>query len=197
MNQQSSFSTYFAELQVCWKAIAGMCAATIVISIIYIFLLKWITKPLLYISMLLILITFVLLGGYSFLHKDEYEKDSDNYKYALAGAIVSWTIAFAYAICICCCWKNISLGATIMETASEFVSSNIRIVTLPVIAYLIVIPFFIYWFTTAVFLYSIGEVKFKKNSFINEIVWDEYTEYLMWYYLFGLFWVVAFIIGVQ
>lgn len=51
-----------------------MCGGTIVISIVYIFLLKWITKPLLYTSMLLILIGFVLLGGWCWMKKDEYDR---------------------------------------------------------------------------------------------------------------------------
>jgi len=55
---------------------------TIVISIIYVFLLKWITKPLLYVSMFVIFVAFVLLGGYCYLHMEEYAGDpeSENYK---------------------------------------------------------------------------------------------------------------------
>jgi len=51
-----------------------MCVATIFISIIYIFLLKWLTKPLLYISMVLILAGFVLLGGWLWLKKADYNE---------------------------------------------------------------------------------------------------------------------------
>jgi solute carrier family 44 (choline transporter-like protein), member 2/4/5 len=50
-----------------------MCAATLLISIIYIFLLKWITKPLLYISMVLILVFFILLGGWSWMQREKYD----------------------------------------------------------------------------------------------------------------------------
>jgi hypothetical protein len=59
-----------------------MSLMTIVISIIYVFLLKWITKPLLYISMVLILLGFLLLGGFAWMHKDEYKPESDNYMYS-------------------------------------------------------------------------------------------------------------------
>jgi hypothetical protein len=50
-----------------------MAVATIFISIFYIFLLKWITKPLLYVSMLIILVAFVLLGGWLWMKKAEYD----------------------------------------------------------------------------------------------------------------------------
>ena len=137
-----------------------MSGLTIVISAFYIFLLKWCTKPLLYISMLLIFIFFVGLGGYCYVHMADYEPDSDNYKFTMAGAYVSWAICLIYALFVCCCWKNISLGASIMECASEFVSQNLRIVLLPVFAYAVVIPVFIIWTYCAVHLYSIGEAKF-------------------------------------
>ena len=59
-----------------------MSGMTIVISIIYVFLLKWITKPLLYVSMFVIFVAFVLLGGYGYLHMEEYAGDpeSEGYK---------------------------------------------------------------------------------------------------------------------
>lgn len=89
----------------------------------------------------------------------------------MAGAIVAWVVGAAYMICVCCCWKNISLGATIMECASQFVSQNLRVVTLPVIAYLVCLPVFIIWTACATYLYSIGTPMFAENSFIATIEW--------------------------
>jgi len=101
-----------------------MCFVTLFIAIIYIFLLKWITKPLLYASMVIILAFFILMGGFCFIKRGDYdpELEKDNYNYALIGAIVSWVLAGIYLCFILCCWKNISLGASIMEAASAFVS---------------------------------------------------------------------------
>lgn len=174
-----------------------MSGMTIVISMIYIWLLKYITKPLLYVSMLIILLCFLILGAFCYTEMVTYEPDSDDYKFALAGMCVSWGVGLAYLICICCCWNNIALGASIMECASEFVSGNIRVVALPIIAYIIVIPVFILWTYCAIFLYSIGEAKYVENAFLATIEWKQETEYLFWAYFFGLLWVIAFIICVQ
>lgn len=197
MNSKANFGKYFAELQECWRVLAGMCGGTIVISIIYIFLLKWITKPLLYISMVVILAMFVLLGGWSWMQKDKYDAESDDYMYAQVGAYVAWGISAVYLCFMCCCWSNISLGASIMEAASDFVSQNLRIILLPIFSYLICLPFIVYWVYTAVYIYSIGEPEFEKNSFIANIKWDDRTNYMIWYFLFGLFWVIAFLICLQ
>jgi solute carrier family 44 (choline transporter-like protein), member 2/4/5 len=84
-----------------------------------------------------------------------------------------------------------------MESASEFVAQNLRIVFLPLISYVWVMLFFLYWIYTAVYLYSIGEPEFRKNSPVANIVWDQQTWGMMWYFMFGLFWCVAYFICLQ
>lgn len=122
LEESHNFGKYLAELQDCWRPMAVMAAGTVVISIVYIFLLKWITKPLLYTSMVLIQFMFILLGLWSWMEKDKFEPDTDNFKWAKYGAYIAWAISAIYLCFVCCCWKNISLGASIMEAASDFVS---------------------------------------------------------------------------
>jgi membrane protein required for beta-lactamase induction len=69
-----------------WKPIAIMCGGSFVIALIYVFLLRWIVKPILYLSMFIILFVFIALGAWCFMHSKELEKtpkgkDSDEYKY--------------------------------------------------------------------------------------------------------------------
>jgi hypothetical protein len=163
LDKQSGMGQYIVQLKASWEAIAIMSFVTILISLLYIWLLKWITKPLLYVSMLIILLCFLVMAAYGYMVAQEYEKDSDDWKMAMAGAIFCGIVAVLYAVCICCCWKNISLGASIMECASEFVASNSRIVLVPVIAYILVVPIFVMWTFVAVHIYSIGDVTFVEN----------------------------------
>ena len=176
-----------------------MAAATIFISLFYIWLLKCITKPLLYTSMLLILLLFIASGALCWLKKGDYDPilEENNYNAAFAGAIVCWTLALLYFCFIVCCWKNIALGASIMEAASDFVTSTIRVIWLPIGAYILCVPYIAYWVVSAVYLYSIGEPYYKDMSLVAEIKWTDNTTYLWWFFLFGLLWTVAFIICAQ
>ena len=63
---------YVTQMQYCWQHLIGMAAMTFVVSAVYVFLLKWLTKPLLYISIVLILLGFGLLGIFLWLRKEEY-----------------------------------------------------------------------------------------------------------------------------
>lgn len=151
------------DLQNGWKPIAIMAAGSFVVAFIYVFLLRWIVKPLLYISMVLILVMFIAIGAWCFIHAADFKKDSNEYKYNIAGAGVAWGIAFAYLCCMCCCWKNIALGASIMEAASAFVTSNIRILILPIIAYFLSVIVFLVWIYSAVYIWSVGTSEYRKG----------------------------------
>lgn len=81
MNDKFNIGQYMADLQACWKGMAIMCVVTLVIAIVYIFLLKWITKPLLYVSMLLILVFFILLGGWCWIKRSQYDPENEKQNY--------------------------------------------------------------------------------------------------------------------
>lgn len=48
-----------------------------------------------------------------------------------------------------------------MEAASDFVTSNMRVIFLPILAYVVSLGFFAYWAVTAVYLYGIGDVTYN------------------------------------
>lgn len=47
---------------------AIMCAGSFFIALLYIFILKWITKPLLYMSLLIILVALCAFGAFVFMY---------------------------------------------------------------------------------------------------------------------------------
>lgn len=56
-----------------------------------------------------------------------------------------------------------------MEAASDFVSGNLRILVLPIVAYLLSLIFFAYWIVTCVYIYGIGDVKFDPKLPIAKV----------------------------
>jgi ABC-type dipeptide/oligopeptide/nickel transport system permease component len=134
-----------------------MAFVTLFVTIGYVWLLKICTKPLLYTSMLIIFVLGVACGYYAYKETLKYEdKTSSDYKMALTGAIVIWVIVLVYSIFICCFWRQIALGASIMEAASEFLTSNKKVVLLPAIAYLMCIPVIFWWTSSCIYIYSMG-----------------------------------------
>jgi len=197
MNEQVGLAAYVTDIKESWQVLLIMGFGSFVITLIYLFLLKWITKPLLYVSLFMIFILGLLCGYFAWMKADDYEGQPDNQKFAKGVAIAIWIITAIYVFFVCCQWSNIALGASIMEAAGEFVSTNSRIGLLPIVAYVLCIPVTAWWSASSVMLYSIGEPTFEDKSFIATIVWESQTNYMFWFFLFGFFWIIAFIIALE
>lgn len=101
-----------------------MCFVSLLVTVTYVCLLRWIAKPIIYGSLFAIFILGVLAGYYVYLKREDYEPGTANNRHAFGAAYAIWVITFIYTIFVCCQWNNIALGASIMEAASDFVSSN-------------------------------------------------------------------------
>lgn len=114
----------------------------------------------------------------------------------LASTIVAGVLTLLYLIFLCCQFKNIAIGADIMSAAGEFVSMNPRIVMVPIVSYCFVLPIALWYAVVNAFLYSTGEPKFVKKEMFALLENKKDTETLFWLFMFGFFWVVAFIIAI-
>lgn len=84
-----------------------------------------------------------------------------------------------------------------METASEFIGQNKKLVFFPFAAYLLCVPILLWWIVTAVMIYGLGEPKFKQDSVIADVEMGDTNSYMFLFEMFGLFWLIAWIIAVQ
>jgi hypothetical protein len=177
LKEDYGFGKIASDLKSGWKGILIMFAVSLGFALTYVFCLKWFVKPLLYLSMLMILLFFLLLGAWSWLKMKDFQSGDgispsnidpavyykNNIMYCKAGAAIAWTIAFIYFCFIICCWKNIALGAAVMETSSAFVGQNLKVLVIPFFTYIFVFLFLTYWILAAVWLYCIGEPQPKPN----------------------------------
>jgi len=82
-----------------------------------------------------------------------------------------------------------------MQTASDFIRDTYRIFLVPIFFFFVFIIWLVYWITSLIFIWSVGDVKCCRDTPFASIEWNDTTRYVFWYNLFGLFWVNAFIIG--
>jgi hypothetical protein len=72
MGDNENLSQYIRELAEARTPLIIMAFAVFVTTIIYIYLLRFIAKPVLYVSMFALFVFGVLGGGYVFMMKDQY-----------------------------------------------------------------------------------------------------------------------------
>jgi len=102
------------DLAVSWWVLLVAAGISLVASTVYLMLLKWIAKPMIYISMVLIFVLMVGGGFYVLYVGYNYESGDHTRNVMIGMAILIWILCFIYLIAICCCWRSIQLAAAIM-----------------------------------------------------------------------------------
>lgn len=186
---------YMGDLAVAWWILLVAAGISLVFSLAYLFLLRWIAKPMIYISMVIIFLLLVGGGFYVFYVGLTYEAGDHTRNLMIAMAIVIWVLCFIYLVLICCCWRNIQLAAAIMQAASDFVRNTTRIFFVPGVFFLIIGVWVVFWVISAIWVFSVGDVEKRDGLPIGEVKWSTTTRYVWIYHLFGLLWVSAFIMA--
>jgi len=128
-----------------------------VLSLIYLYALRLIVKPLLYISFLLIMVLLVAGGVYLFISSDDYPEGDSTRDYMKYGSYVVFGLAALYLIILLCCCSRIKLGIGIMEAASDFSRNVSSVFFIPIVFFLFTLVWGAFWCVSAVYVYSVGE----------------------------------------
>lgn len=83
-----------------------------------------------------------------------------------------------------------------MAAAGDFVSTNTRIVFVPLMAYLICIPVVLWYAATNVYLYSTGTPKYVEGQMFAMLEESQMVYTMFWLFMFGFFWIVAWVIAI-
>jgi hypothetical protein len=191
------FGNYINDIKDAWFVMLVMSVVSLCVTVFYVWLLQHFTKPLLYTSLVLIFVLGCATGYFAYSQTQTLPKESKEYAAASVGSYVIWIIVALYTCFIVCNWDNISLGASIMETASEFVTENKSIVTQPLKAYAICLPIICWWTLSAVFIYSMGTPIFEEQKFVATIEGGTGSTFMFCYFAFGLFWILSWVIAMQ
>lgn len=171
-----------------------MGACSIGYTLVYFFLLKWITKPILYLSLLFIFVFGAMVTGW-FVHRTwQYPFRSNDWKYSATGASLAGILTLLYVVFLCC--VDVAVGADIMAAAGEFVSANPQTVFVPIFFYIFCLPVVLWYGATNVYLYSTGEPQFVEGKMFAVLESTEEANVMFWVFLFGFFWIVAFLISI-
>ena len=207
MSAGDQMTAIIVDMRKAWPVIIYGALTSLVVTFIYVFVLKWMAKPLLYLSILMMLVLMGGGGAYLWLTQlkmpdlqsnpdGEDTANSQKQMYQIA-AYVLWALAAIYMIFICCSCSNIMLAANIVKAASDFLSSNTRIIFMPLFMYLLMVPIVCCWLYSVLSLASIGTPVYKENSYIGSMIYQDEVKYAFTFMLFGLFWIIAFLDAVQ
>ena len=189
-------TSYIGDIAYSWELILICTLTACVLAYIYLLLIQYVGAIIIWLTIILLQVTLIASGLYVYSQHDKYEEGSDYRDWMKYGAYTIWGIAALYFLCICCCWNAIRIGVACYTTAADYISRNLRIYLVPVITYLIAGLWLAVWLVSAIYVFSIGTPEPRENyEFITEIKWEGNTRNILWFQLFMLFWINAFIMG--
>lgn len=125
-------------------------------------------------------------------------RDGDDTKtYLRIAAGVCWFFAFIYCACLICMWKSLQISLAVLECASDFVGSNLRIVFVPIVFFVMNVIVFIFWILAVIAIFSVGEIdnSSTSGSQTKTVKWNDTTRSLVYFMVFGILWIMAFLIA--
>ena len=147
------------DLATCWWVFLVLGGISAVLSFIYLVLMRWFAKPIIYLSMVSIVVLLVGGGFYVFFIATKYDV-GDNTRKAMQGmGILLWILSGIYLLILCCCWSRIKLGTAIMEASSDYVANTPSVLFVPLIFFVICGVWVVWWVISAVFVYSVGDAQ--------------------------------------
>lgn len=190
-------TSYIYDIATAWKVIAICSGTAIVLGYLYLLLIRCMGAVIVWLSIILLQLSLIAGGAYVYMQSDEYPEESDYRDWVKYAAYGIWGVAGLFLVCICCCWNAIRIGIAVYQTTAEYVSKNLRIFFLPMVAYIVAGLWLTIWLVSFIYVFSIGEPVAREApyQFITEIKWEDNTRYIVLYQIFMLFWINAFVMG--
>ena len=188
---------YVGDIYYAWKLILICTVTAILLGYIYLILIKFLAGWIVWLSIILIQVCLLVGGYYMYNSSEDYPEESDYRDWVKYVAYGLWGLSALYFCCICCCWNAIRIGIAVYQTTADYVTDNLRIYLLPFVAYIVAGIWLCIWVVSTLYVYSVGEPESREDyPYITNIVWEDDTRHVIYYQIFMLFWMNAFIMGV-
>jgi len=179
-----------------WYILLVACLVAFIFGFIYLYVLKVVAGFIVYLSILVISLALIGFGAWLWINQDNYNENNDNKQYMRYGAYVVWGICALFVLIILCIFGRIRLGIAVLHCSADFINATPSVFLVPIVFLFLVVSWIAIWVVSAAWIFSVGEIKPNETvTVLSTVEWDKQTRYIFLYYLFGLLWINAFLIG--
>lgn len=170
----------------------------------YIYLMDKCAYYLSWISVVLIQLMLIGTAVGSYFVRQEYiegmtqeEIKADYYAYTLNWTIwLSAIMAAFYYLMVACCFQSLKVAIAVIETAADFFADTKRVILVPVFFFFMGILVTVMWTIGIFCVSSIGTITVDDPlTQAKHIVWETPTYYMFYFMIFGLLWLLLFLLA--
>lgn len=162
----SFFSRGFSESKDAWVVILICCLSCAIFALIWIFLLRWVLAPVVYLCIIAVFLLLIALGYLSYRMQDDYSNvtlpgDTSSEDQATLWKVLMYTsfaLAAIYLIVMLWLLKRIRIAIIIMEEASKAFLSNPGMVFIPPFTCVLLLGVVALFVVVTLYIQTIGEL---------------------------------------
>jgi len=205
-------ASYIEDIKKSSQAIYYSFATSIIYSFVFIYLMSAFAEPIAWICIVLAQVGFVCGAVFGWMFRaeekvrsdanwsawtEEERKSSQNTQnLMLLVSIVFAVVSLAFMCCVVCGFRSLKLAIDVIDAAADFLAETKRIIIVPVLYFLLIIIAIGIWFGGFVGVYSVGTITANEGVIPQSRsvkFEDKRITYFLWFMVFGLFWVVAWL----
>jgi hypothetical protein len=113
----------------------------------------------------------------------------------MIGGITLGIIALGFLCCIWCGFKSLKMAIDVIDAAADFLNKTKRVLLVPVLYFFVTLFIVLMWCGMMVCVVSLNEIVPSKTipQFKSIKTTSEFNYWSLWYMVFGLIWLLAFI----
>eukprot|EP00755_Sulcionema_specki_P017063 Sspe_Gene.63539::Locus_36528_Transcript_1_2_Confidence_0.667_Length_2853::g.63539::m.63539/K15377/SLC44A2_4_5; solute carrier family 44 (choline transporter-like protein), member 2/4/5 len=160
------FSDGFGELKACWRVLLISAFTALAISFIALFLMRIFLRPLVYLTLLLILVVLIAAGVACHVYANNLEEvtlpgdtsHEDQVKTFRAFSYIFWGAAGVYFAVMLWLISRVRIAICVLEQASLALFSAPSVLIIPPIMFLMLVGWFVWFLFLAVYIQTVDDV---------------------------------------
>ncbi|OMJ83106.1 hypothetical protein SteCoe_16026 [Stentor coeruleus] len=182
---------WIADVWRCWTAILIVLGVSVIVSIVYLLLMRYCVGVVLWVSIIATLAAIIFFGIYiDKIAEDKYgSKEKKKTKDALnIAAVIIYCVVALFIIILIFMYRRIQLAIAIMKSGAIFLKDMPSVIFVPIIMFCLSFGFYVYWILALIFIYSSGKLK-DGDSVVAKIDWDKSTRNSLYFEIVGILWI--------
>ena len=195
INSIPSLATAFSSVYNSWWKILACAAGSIVVSFIWIFLLRCMTGCIVYLVVFIVPVLLVGIGVWLFLNGDvtntlQTIKETASLSAGQITAFVLWAVALIILLIVIFLFKKLKQAVQMIKISSKALGANWIVIFIPIVSMLLALIFWIVIIVSSVFTYTSSDFAVVYDASRNvdrlEFHLDNIIQYLLIYNLIYL-----------
>ena len=181
--------------------VVGSFGIALIIVLAYVWMMDKLAVYIAWISVVMIEVSLVVGGVAWWWGSIQIKKDNDDgndgmAKWYMTAAVITWVFAGLFCLMMACNFKSLRVSIAIIETAADWFADTKRILLIPFMYFIIGVLLTAGWVGCMIQVWSIGTIEVEDVATQSKHVeWDSQTRYMAYYMIFGLFWIIAFMMA--